>query len=111
MVKDKREYTLKSAKWDSLPSCRAEGDPGRRSGERLARYVAIDGGDEVVRYLDIFINHLPEDGSITLMQDIIGLDDDQLRQLSHHLADAILKPVKASGAKAPAAAQSPCSGT
>lgn len=65
----------------------------RWSGERLQKYVALGGSDTVVRLLNLFVNYLPKDGSIVLMQDIITLkDDEQLRQLKNHLVDAILKP-------------------
>ncbi|KAM5441456.1 hypothetical protein MferCBS31731_003527 [Microsporum ferrugineum] len=81
----------------------------RWSGERLRKYVALDGSDTVVRLLNLFANYLPNDGSIVLMQDIITLkDDEQLRRLKNHLVDAILKPVQSSGGKTPAATQSPC---
>ncbi|EEQ35017.1 hypothetical protein McanMca71_001785 [Microsporum canis] len=81
----------------------------RWSGERLQKYVALGGSDTVVRLLNLFVNYLPKDGSIVLMQDIITLkDDEQLRQLKNHLVDAILKPVQSSGGKTPAATQSPC---
>ncbi|EFR05406.1 hypothetical protein MGYG_08418 [Nannizzia gypsea CBS 118893] len=82
---------------------------GRKSEERLKDYVPLDGGDNVVRLLQTFINYLPKEGSVILMDDIRTLqEDDKLRQLGGHLTDAILKPIVSSGGKTPAIAQSPC---
>lgn len=76
----------------SVSSGQAE-DLDRRCRERFEKYVPINAQDDVVRLLTAFMDHLPKDGSVRLMQDIIALDgDSKLRQLRNHLVDALLKP-------------------
>ncbi|EGD94587.1 hypothetical protein TESG_02097 [Trichophyton tonsurans CBS 112818] len=92
----------------SVSSGQAE-DLDRRCRERFEKYVPINAQDDVVRLLTAFIDHLPKDGSVRLMQDIIALDgDSKLRQLRNHLVDAVLKPIQASGGKTPAPTPSAC---
>lgn len=76
-------------------SARTAKDLDRQAKERLGRYVANSECDNVVQLMDAFMEYLPKDGSVRLMQDVISLDEDEkLRQLKEHLVGAILKPSK-----------------
>ncbi|EZG04228.1 hypothetical protein H106_05896 [Trichophyton rubrum CBS 735.88] len=87
-------------------------DLDRQCRERFQKYVPVNAQDDVVRLLAAFMDHLPKDGSVRLMQDIIALDgDSKLRQLRNHLVDAVLKSMQAPGGKTPAPTPSPCGDT
>lgn len=70
-------------------------DLARDTGRKLANF-AQGGGEErarVVKLFNIFLNYLPKDGTVMLMQVITNLaDDESLQQLHDHLIDGILKP-------------------
>ncbi|PGH06116.1 hypothetical protein AJ80_08222 [Polytolypa hystricis UAMH7299] len=78
-------------------------DLGRKASERLWNYVPVCSTDKVTQVLNVFVNYLPKDGALILLQDIVDLTNDKdLRQLHDHLVDAILKPFRAIGGKTPA---------
>ncbi|KAI9764019.1 MAG: hypothetical protein M1839_005779 [Geoglossum umbratile] len=54
------------------------------------------------RILNVFLDHLPLDGSAVIANDIINKKDD-LRQLADHYVSSILIPIRAGGGKTPKA--------
>lgn len=72
------------------------GDVFKRWEETLDKFRPISetNQEKTVGLLRVFYKHLPEDGKLVLMKDVItiGPDDDKLRELAQHLRNAVLKP-------------------
>ncbi|KAH9227334.1 hypothetical protein K456DRAFT_42246 [Colletotrichum gloeosporioides 23] len=81
------------------------GDVFKRWEETLDKFRPISETDQekTVGLLRVFHKHLPEDGKLVLMKDVItiGPDDDKLRELAQHLRNAVLKPMRLTSGKQP----------
>jgi hypothetical protein len=58
----------------------------------LGEYAPANSRDDTARILGAFVENLPEDGQVVLMQEIETFNPDQLRQLREFLVQAILRP-------------------
>lgn len=56
--------------------------------ERLEAYNPICSTDQT-SFLQTFLNYLPKKGFLTLMSEILPLNDGPLRVLRHHLVDIL----------------------
>ncbi|KAK4212807.1 hypothetical protein QBC37DRAFT_287317 [Rhypophila decipiens] len=64
---------------------------------------STESDDDTAKVLGTFIDYLPSEGQVVLMQEINDYADDpkRLRQLRNFMVDAILKPMKVAGAQSP----------
>ncbi|KAM7202443.1 hypothetical protein V8F33_002851 [Rhypophila sp. PSN 637] len=78
----------------------------------LNRYKPSTESDDTAKVLGAFIDYLPSEGQVVLMQEIQGYADDlvKLRQLRNFMVDAILKPMKVAGGRSPHVPWVPASG-
>ncbi|KFY16294.1 hypothetical protein V492_01441 [Pseudogymnoascus sp. VKM F-4246] len=75
--------------------------------DRLRQYQRLDHDDDTVTLLQTALEYLPKAGRMNLMLDISSCDDKDIKQLRDHFVDAILKPMKATGAQTPVVTASP----